>query len=527
MRYDLLLAAILIAISSIFMFWVLFALTRKGLLLGFKLLGLMALATSIFLIGYAAHILTGRENIQLVMNHIQYLGIPWIIMIWYFLSIQQKTRSRDLPFKKYGLFAIIPGMTLILNYLYPWRSGIDPQWFQSLFFSGHVVSTYPNIAPTFTTILYDKAWFYYIFMAYNVVLTVLAGINYLQIAKTTTSANRKRMITLSVISISAALAIVYSFVNPKTAVIDFAPFAASLFIVFSFIALYKYEFFDVIPIAYRQVFHNANHPLVVLDSDNMVISANQCARELFGESIDFHSMITLKDICKMKPGGMAEIEKNSYFDIEVPVNGDKRYFRIELQPLLSKTKKLKGRILVFRDVTELKLEMNRMEMMATYDDLTKILNRRVFYLRASNLFDEAVLEKANFAVMMFDLDDFKNVNDIYGHLAGDFVLAEMAQLITGTISPNDIFARYGGEEFVIYFSGRSPVEISHLAETIRHTLEAHLFVYEKHKIRITASFGIAGSDGTVSKSFEGYLKESDIALYQAKNAGKNQVVVIP
>lgn len=527
MRYDLLLASILIAIGSVFLLAVLFIFTRKGVLLGFKLLGLLALATTVFVLGNAIHILGNKENIQLVTIHLSYFGVPWLMVLWYFLSVQQKTRMRNLSFRQYGLFLIIPGLTFLSIMLYPWKPGADPTWIQTLYFTSHQVQMAPGIAPDFTTILFEKGPLYYAFMAFNVLLAGCSGGNYLVFARKATSRNKKRILFLAVLSFLSALVIIYTFINPLTAVIDPAPYSASLFVITCFIALYKYEFFDVIPIAYRQIFHNANHPIVVLDCDNTVISANPSARDMFGDQLDFQSIMTLEDICRMKPGGLEEVDQNNFMDMEVTVHNEVRFYRMELQPLLSRNQHLKGKVLVFRDVTEVKAEMQKMEKIATYDDLTKILNRRVFYLRASQAFDEAILDKTKFAFIMFDLDDFKNINDIYGHLAGDSVLFEMAELFSSLFDNESIFARFGGEEFIVFFTNKGPKEAFKMAETLRRSLEEHLFVCDGRKIRVTASFGVSGSEGQTNKSFERYLKESDDALYQAKHDGKNRVSMIP
>ncbi|NLF48656.1 MAG: hypothetical protein GX582_03295, partial [Acholeplasmataceae bacterium] len=104
MRFDLLLASILIAIASVFLLGVFFIFTRKGVLLGFRLLGLLAFATSVFVIGYAVDLFSNQESVQLVTIHLTYFGVPWLMVLWFFLSVQQKTRTRTLSFRQYGIF---------------------------------------------------------------------------------------------------------------------------------------------------------------------------------------------------------------------------------------------------------------------------------------------------------------------------------------------------------------------------------------------------------------------------------------
>jgi diguanylate cyclase (GGDEF)-like protein len=118
------------------------------------------------------------------------------------------------------------------------------------------------------------------------------------------------------------------------------------------------------------------------------------------------------------------------------------------------------------------------------------------------------------------------VNDIYGHLVGDSVLFELASLFSNQLDGDAIFARYGGEEFIVFLIKKGPNEALAMAESLRSSLENHLFTFDNRKIGLTASFGVSGSEGQTNKSFERYLKESDDALYQAKHAGKNRVSII-
>jgi diguanylate cyclase (GGDEF)-like protein len=159
---------------------------------------------------------------------------------------------------------------------------------------------------------------------------------------------------------------------------------------------------------------------------------------------------------------------------------------------------------------------------ARIDGLTGLANRRQFeYQLAAEL---ARLERfgGSLAIVLADLDDFKDVNDRFGHPAGDAVLREFARTLEERIRDIDVAARWGGEEFVLLLPGTDLAGAARVAERVRGALEERVVVSaDGDPIRITASFGIAAYPD--ARSAEDLLEKADAALYQAKWAGKNRV----
>lgn len=121
-----------------------------------------------------------------------------------------------------------------------------------------------------------------------------------------------------------------------------------------------------------------------------------------------------------------------------------------------------------------------------------------------------------------DLDRFKNVNDTWGHDAGDAVLRAIADLLRASIRGSDIAVRYGGEEFALLLPGTNAAIAQERAENLRLELQAQGVAYGLHTIRITASFGVAEYDGSAIDIQE-LMRRVDAALYAAKEAGRNTV----
>ena len=127
------------------------------------------------------------------------------------------------------------------------------------------------------------------------------------------------------------------------------------------------------------------------------------------------------------------------------------------------------------------------------------------------------------SIITFDFDNFKQVNDQYGHAAGDHVLKATCDLITGAfVRRNDLFARMGGEEFVIVLPDTSTEQAAIIAERLRRTLEETAFKYDGQEIRLTSSFGVCCATSAIEQP-ESLLLRADELLYRSKREGRNRV----
>jgi diguanylate cyclase (GGDEF)-like protein len=125
--------------------------------------------------------------------------------------------------------------------------------------------------------------------------------------------------------------------------------------------------------------------------------------------------------------------------------------------------------------------------------------------------------------IMFDIDHFKKINDVHGHLAGDFVLKELARIVQGRIRRDEVFARYGGEEFAIVLPETNLEGARALAEGLREKVEASRFVFQNETIKVTVSIGVSML-GEADKTSADLIRDADEKLYEAKRGGRNRVV---
>ncbi|BCD62759.1 diguanylate cyclase/phosphodiesterase [Nitratiruptor sp. YY08-26] len=176
------------------------------------------------------------------------------------------------------------------------------------------------------------------------------------------------------------------------------------------------------------------------------------------------------------------------------------------------------------DVVRLQGELLTARTEAEIDFLTGLVNRRRFERALLEMINDYQNRGYPFALIYLDIDNFKSINDKYGHPSGDQVLKEIALILKTFLRANNIAARVGGEEFAILVPGATAKEGEIVAERLRNVIAQRTFSTLEDEIHVTASFGVTGvrTDDTIDTIFA----RVDKAMYDAKNSGKNRVVVV-
>nr|WP_242698615.1 GGDEF domain-containing protein [Alteromonas sp. 5E99-2] len=155
------------------------------------------------------------------------------------------------------------------------------------------------------------------------------------------------------------------------------------------------------------------------------------------------------------------------------------------------------------------------------DELTGLANSRHFKSRAADIIRQAKEQNKAISFVMFDLDDFKNINDEYGHRIGDFALEGAAKAAKSQCRQNDFIGRLGGEEFCVLMEDCDALQAQEFAESCRAEIEK-ILKEERLSIKVTASFGVSDTHIT-QYSFKSLYNSADQAMYIAKRKGKNRV----
>ncbi|GMR19262.1 MAG: hypothetical protein BMS9Abin34_394 [Patescibacteria group bacterium] len=179
------------------------------------------------------------------------------------------------------------------------------------------------------------------------------------------------------------------------------------------------------------------------------------------------------------------------------------------------------------------LEIKKLRELTTKDPLTKLLNRKGFTELAQKLFEDAKFHAQNpeqrthfvidaFSILFFDIDNFKKINDTYGHETGDKILKFVTAVISEKLRTSDFIGRWGGEEIIVALVGAGEKDAYQKAEEIRKAIKSRVKIPNFPQLTVTVSVGVAQLKE--NPSLESLIKQADQAMYHAKQTGKDRVV---
>lgn len=177
------------------------------------------------------------------------------------------------------------------------------------------------------------------------------------------------------------------------------------------------------------------------------------------------------------------------------------------------------------DFDKIEQLFKKVEELSLTDSLTGLRNRRYLQTNIYHMIHLANRHRVPISFAMIDIDHFKQVNDTFGHAAGDYVLKELALIITQDFRKSDLIVRYGGEEFLMLLFDTRLEQSHRILDEVRITISKHEFKFRGHKIPITISIGLSESmpDNNNDVDIEDKIREADKALYRAKNEGRNRL----
>jgi diguanylate cyclase (GGDEF)-like protein len=181
---------------------------------------------------------------------------------------------------------------------------------------------------------------------------------------------------------------------------------------------------------------------------------------------------------------------------------------------------------IYWDITEQRRLEDQLRILASTDMLTKVFNRRSFFEHAEGVMGAPAAARRPASLILLDIDHFKRINDDYGHHAGDGALVAVANLCRSEARRGDIIARFGGEEFILLLPETPLAQAEQMADALRERIAAERIATAEGVIALTASLGVATHDGE-TKDTDQLVEKADKALYAAKRAGRNRVMVFP
>jgi len=295
------------------------------------------------------------------------------------------------------------------------------------------------------------------------------------------------------------------------------------------------EKIEIQNIIFDTIINTVPNPMFYKDKNGIYQDANDTFAEkilgvqkdkLIGKSLNELSDIFSKeniDFYNEQDKKLFESNKNQVYETTFKIkNGSLRTFRIQKNIFYSFDGDILGYVCFMYDITELKDREKELEYMASVDSMTKLYNRRYFSEIGESILKLAKRKKHFVSIVMFDIDDFKKVNDTYGHKIGDDVIISVANTMHNISRNSDIACRFGGEEFILLLPDTDANGALIIAQKIRKTIEiTKINVDENKKINVTVSVGVAVVD--IDKKLEISIQRVDSRLYKAKENGKNRV----
>jgi diguanylate cyclase (GGDEF)-like protein/PAS domain S-box-containing protein len=476
--------------------------------------------------GYCFEIMATTLAGKIFFANIQFLGVATVSICWWEMVrryLDLRRIPRVIPFFLWSVAAA----TIVLAFLNP--GGV----FRDIAF---IVS---DEAPF--TVLHAGygPWYYWVFMPVTFLLNVWS---LLVLARAMVKAQRfyRHQFALLLVALSLPLlGTVYYFLrlppwpdyNPTIILCGVSGISVA-------IGLTRWRLFNILPLAHDRVVENLIDGVIVIDREGRIIELNHAAEritrlsrsELFARPFEealaeYPVLIEALKATRDKVSGA--------FRRDMVIKRDQviSHFSLNVSTITSHRDEILGCTLVMHDITERVRLLEQARDLANRDDLTGLPNRRHFFELAHKELSRARRYQKEVSLLLFDVDFFKDVNDVHGHRAGDRFLQSLARVCRRTLRDTDIIGRVGGEEFAVLLPETGLEDAVDAANRLREAVQTIHVVPSQESptapLSVTISVGVAefvSPPEGPAETFDSVYERADRALYEAKASGRNAVV---
>lgn len=471
-----------------------------------KALGVFSCLLCVYLLGYMMEINASTLADMYFWNQVQYFAIPFLPASWFAISLLYTGRVKTLWSWTGAMIFIIPVVTFILRFT---------NEYHNLYYSGVMLQEFDGMK--FLMLL--KGPWYNIQLLYALAIFIFSTWFYFQkYSKSSSDRNQFKIIVIE--SLGPYFGIVLNSINFRGIGIDYTAIVLPISCILIYYSIAKYDFLELKILAWERVFRDNNNGLVLLNGDLLVMDYNSTSErfsELMGTKMELESLYEIfahDDII------LDCIHEKSSKTIKIDHSGTTYYLSVSIQDIKN-SKVNVGMLLVFEDVTSREQTNQKLFELATIDSLSQLANRRHFMEISKKELLRANRNHKNFAVAMMDIDDFKRINDTYGHSCGDMVISTISNILKSSYGETDIIGRVGGEEFAVAMLYSRQTEVYEKLEEFRKIVKNHKFEYRGENFSVTISIGVSNHNFSES-DMEVLLSEADDALYESKQNGKNR-----
>lgn len=441
---------------------------------------------------------------KLVFASLEYLGICASPLAYLWLSMEFGGSRSPLTPRSLRWLAVMPVLLVLLVFSNPWHQLI---W----------TSFHP--APS-GQLRYEHGPGYLLVLAYNYVLFLIASGRMLHaIFNFPRHYFRLGVLLTMALTTPFVASLVYSMgwappgIDPTPLGLSFTGFAIAM-------ALLRTKLFDIAPVAREILVDRMHEGMLVFDSLRRLVDFNPAAQRLLEGSLRIG--LAAQDLPEPWTILAAKLQDSTTDPVELGPFPDGGWIEARIGPLHGVSSRSAGHLVILYDIARRKAMERQLLELASHDALTGLSNRHVFSETMRRELARCHRGGDSLAVILMDVDHFKNLNDTYGHGGGDLVLQKLGEVLRASIRPEDCACRWGGEEFVVALSGCTLEVALAKAEQWRAAFERLRIETPEGTIRTSVSLGVAlaplhGSDEA------SLLRAADAALYRSKREGRNRV----
>lgn len=358
---------------------------------------------------------------------------------------------------------------------------------------------------------------------------------------------KRQYLIVLISSIIPFAANIFSLTNyTELAGLDLAPVSFGVSSILYAYAVFRHQFMDLVPVARGHLIESMSDGVLVLDEQGRIVDINPAMRNILDDEPASYLGQNVSVILKQWEQNTGQLLNGIETRTELKIQKNlSSYLDLRITALYDDNQKVNGRLMVFRDVTDrkeveqdLRRAMDRLQTQlieigilqsqlreqAIRDVLTNLFNRRYLEETLERELARATREAYPLCVIMMDLDYFKDVNDTYGHEAGDVVLKTIAETVAKQSRHGDFVCRYGGEEFVLVMPNINIEIARERADELHQIINSLNIRYGVFNLTTTISMGVAMYPEH-GKTKEELMRAADQAMYAAKNTGRNRVVI--
>ena len=477
-------------------------------------LAICTLTVAIYSFGYAMEIRSETLETAMFWVRFQHWGIEFIAPAWLLFSLAVSGYEKRIS---KGLFILLFIVPAVLLFMAQTLGGLN---------LGHI-NPRMDTSGSFPIFTYDHGLYNLCAIGFYSICLAASFIIFVIMYFRSAPSFRKQAVIYLAGSVLPWVAMILYNLNLTSSKLDYTPLALGISeIIFTF-GFFKFGILDILPLARDTIFENMEDGVLILDKSNRIIDFNPALIVVLPELKRDDIGRPFCELLSEESSLMNWIKLDTTDQVEIKINydGSTFYYRVKSSPVLNKKGKYAGKIISFYEFTSEKQLLQKLERLAATDGLTGIFNRQ----HLDNLLCKEISRIQRYggmlSLIMLDLDQFKSINDTYGHIAGDKTLTTVVDTLNSVLRESDILARFGGDEFLILAPHTHVSDAKALAERLCLALEKKRIHYEGHTFNIKASFGITSVHSGFDSTPETLYRLADLATYQAKARGGNTVCV--